>query len=93
MYNNINTLNVKEMEDMVVFAKDNNFNEIQFNPTHDCGSLTSEKTIQDIMVTKDNISIFLENSQKAKAKEINMPIKMVREFEQVVGSDLIQLTI
>jgi len=95
MYNNINTLNVKEMEDMVVFAKDNNFNEIQFNPTHDCGSLTSEKTIQDIMVTKDNVSVFLENSEKAKekAKEINMPIKMVREFEQVVGNDLIQLTI
>lgn len=47
------------------------------------------------MVTKDNISVFLENSEKAKekAKEINMPIKIVREFEQLVGNDLIQLTI
>jgi len=82
--NNINTLNVHEMKQMVELAHEVGADEVRFNPTHN-GGLWDDFN-KDISVNQDNIQQFIDYAEQAKerAKELGICMLEYKKFEQTI---------
>jgi MoaA/NifB/PqqE/SkfB family radical SAM enzyme len=89
MHNNINTLNVHEVPDMVRMAKDLDVDSLTLLPTHDCGGTFPE--LQPILVNASNAKVFqhAEEQAKALAAQLNMSLYITRPL----SLNLVQIAI
>lgn len=78
MHNNINTLNLHEVNDMVLMSKDMGIDLLVLLPTHDCGG--SHKSLESIIVNPQNYKRFLKAEESAKklAESIGLEILFSR---------------
>jgi len=81
LHNNINTINVNEVTDMVFLAKDMGIDLLVLLPTHDCGGTHSD--LNNILVNKENYSLFIKAQESAEfiADKIGQKILFSRPLD------------
>lgn len=91
LHNNINTLNVHEVTQMVHLAKKLGVDQLVLLPTHNCGS--DDPAINDILVNHENMRIFEKAQLKAEAAaaEIGQDLHFSRPLALDLKRPLVQL--
>ena len=96
IYNNINSLNIHELVDMVKLAKKLNVDHLTFGPTIDCNTNPQESSehVISIMPNTRNYKYFLEQSENAKkvAEELGVNLEFYKSIDNDIGKKLVQIS-
>lgn len=96
IYNNINSLNVHELVDMVKMTKKFNLDSIILAPTMDCNTseLEDSSHVIAIMPNTKNYKFFIQQSELAKkvAKDLGVDLCFYKPLDNNIGKKLVQIS-
>ena len=96
IYNNINTLNIHELVDMVKMAKNFKVDHLCFSPIMDLNNNHQEISdhIVSIMPNTRNYQYFIKQSHLAKkvAKDLDVDLSFYKPLDNDIGKKLVQIS-